>query len=801
MRKTKQDSEVKVIIHLEDSQHDAELIKDILAKGDLEFKLYLFSEREEFKNALISLNPDIILSAFTLKRFDGFEALDLSKKYSYDTPFIFVTGTVGEEMAVSALKSGATDFILKKNLERLLPAVNRALEEVRIARERKKLYHRLKVNEERYRTLMENLPIGVFRTSLVQPGRILQANQSVSNILGFESVEQVLQTNTENFYYDLEDRKSLTSELIKTQIIKNRLIRFKKVTGEAIWVSISAMCHIDDSGNPDWIDGIIEDVTGRIEADSKLKGYIKFFETLIDTINNPVFYKDTDGRYLGCNKTFAELILGLPREKIINKTIFELSEAIPAELAVKYQEKDMALLSNPGIQIYESLVKCADGVNRYYHFSKSTYPGPDGKVAGLVGVMMDITDRVENEKELKRINEEMDLLFNSLSSIIVGVSIKDRITHWNPYAEKIFGIKASDILGHQFCESKIKWDWTIIYEGISNAILTNNSIRVNDLKYENIEKKNGILGLTINPLIRGDDILDGFIILGKDLTEQKIIEIQLLQSNKLEAIGQLAAGVAHEINTPMQYVGDNLKFINKSFIGILNMLDIYERASKKSDNASELADILQQADEMSAKIKLPYLLEQMPKALEQSLEGVARVSGIVQSMKSFSHPGTGTKMPADINRAIENTVTVSRNEWKYDCELKLDLDPELPPVPCFESELNQVILNLIVNARDAVREAKEKNEIESGLITICSRRKDNYAVIIVEDNGTGIPEKIKQKIFDPFFTTKDVGKGTGQGLPISHSIIVEKHGGMLYFESEPGKGTSFIIKIPLKEKE
>jgi PAS domain S-box-containing protein len=639
----------------------------------------------------------------------------------------------------------------------------------------------------------------VFRTSVSSPGIIIKANTAVAKMLGFKSIEELYNVSLEELYFNSEDRDVFRSKIIEQLKIENELVQLKRANGISFWASVSASCHFDKSGNPDWIDGVIEDITDRLEMEEQLRGHLKFFETLLDTISNPVFYKDIEGRYLGCNRSFAELIIGLPRDEIIGRTVFALKNVIPPDLAVKYDEQDRALLGSPGVQEYESRVKCADDVSRFYHFSKSTYTDSDGEVAGLVGIMMDITERVESERELKRINEELDLLISSLSSIIIGVSVKDRITHWNPFAEKVFDIKAEDIIGKQFAESGIKWNWKEVYEAIGNSVILEKSIRIDELRFEKSDGGSGILGLNINPLKRGGDIMEGFLILGRDITENKIIETQLLQTNKLEAIGQLAAGVAHEINSPLQYVGDNLRFLSKSFNGLTGMLEIIKKISGGVDDHDFCRHSMKQADELSLKIKLPFLLEEMPKALEQSLDGVNRVSKIVQSMKAFSHPGTGAKMPANINKSIENTVTISRNEWKYDCELELILDPELPDVPCFESEFNQVILNLIVNAADAVHEAKLKDDNMAGLIRIFTTRDNGYVVIRVEDNGSGIPERIKKRIFDPFFTTKDVGKGTGQGLPISHSIIVEKHGGMLYFESEAGHGTTFYIKLPLEE--
>jgi len=165
-------------------------------------------------------------------------------------------------------------------------------------------------------------------------------------------------------------------------------------------------------------------------------------------------------------------------------------------------------------------------------------------------------------------------------------------------------------------------------------------------------------------------------------------------------------------------------------------------------------------------------------------------------MKEFSHPGPIEKLPIDINRAIESTVLVSRNEWKYVTELTTDFDPDLPPVPCVHGEFNQVILNLIVNAAQAISQ-QVKGTSRKGLIHITTRQKETAVEIRVADTGGGIPTAIQSKVFDPFFTTKPVGEGTGQGLAIAHSVIVQKHHGTLTFESEPGRGTTFIIQLPL----
>ena len=200
------------------------------------------------------------------------------------------------------------------------------------------------------------------------------------------------------------------------------------------------------------------------------------------------------------------------------------------------------------------------------------------------------------------------------------------------------------------------------------------------------------------------------------------------------------------------------------------------------------------------KNNIEYLTSEIPKAIDQSIEGLNRIANIVQSIKQFSHPGTNTKVPIDINNAIENTITITRNEWKYSSDIVSHYDEKMPPVLCYPWEFNQVILNLITNASDAIKEKVGPNPKEKGVIDVRTGTKENWAVIEISDTGTGIPENIKTKIFNPFFTTKGIGKGTGQGLSIAYDIIVNKHDGNINFETKQGQGTKFIIQIPIMPK-
>jgi signal transduction histidine kinase len=199
-----------------------------------------------------------------------------------------------------------------------------------------------------------------------------------------------------------------------------------------------------------------------------------------------------------------------------------------------------------------------------------------------------------------------------------------------------------------------------------------------------------------------------------------------------------------------------------------------------------------------SKADVNYLREEIPTAIAQALEGVERVSKIVCAMKEFSHPDTGEKTPTDLKQSIESTITVARNEWRYVAAMVTEFDSELPAVPCYPGDFNQVILNIIVNAAHAIADTPAVKSGSKGIITVTTRRVEEWAEIRIADTGTGIPESAKARIFDPFFTTKKVGRGTGQGLFIAHSVVVEKHGGTIGFETEMGRGTTLVIRLPLR---
>jgi len=287
----------------------------------------------------------------------------------------------------------------------------------------------------------------------------------------------------------------------------------------------------------------------------------------------------------------------------------------------------------------------------------------------------------------------------------------------------------------------------------------------------------------------------------RDVSRRRNLERQLSVAQRLESVGQLAAGVAHEINTPIQFVGDNLAFLNESFKNWAELYEKHEQLHKECQSLPDLAPLCEEITNAAEAMQLDFLREEMPAAIEQSVGGVSRVADIVRSMKEFSHPGGKAKSPMNINDAIESTLTVSRNEWKYIADVQTELDPALPTIRCFPGDLNQAFLNLIVNAAQAIAEKRQSpgNSDDIDTITVSTRVDGDEIEIRFADTGPGIPPETQQRIFDPFFTTKPVGVGSGQGLSIVYSIVVDRHQGKLSVESTFGKGTTFIVRLPIAE--
>jgi PAS domain S-box-containing protein len=366
---------------------------------------------------------------------------------------------------------------------------------------------------------------------------------------------------------------------------------------------------------------------------------------------------------------------------------------------------------------------------------------------------------------------------------IVTMSLDGLITGWNPAAEKLYGFTEDEVLGQPV---------TILLPAGAPGVL--DALEGSPTSFESAQLRKD--GSTVHTAVILSRICDrfgvtrGVVGIARDIGEQKAREAESQQESKLESLGRLSAGLAHEINSPIQFVGDNARFLEEAYQELIRVVEVY-RGLLDTSNPIGWIERQERVREAEAGIDFDYLQKEIPSAVEQTLEGIDRVSTIVRAMKTFSHPGHKEQVPADLNEALAATVTVTRHQVSDVAELHLDL-AHLPPVRCNIADMNQVFLNLIVNAADAIEETGRR-----GVITVATAVDGEDVVIRISDTGGGIPDDVRPKIFDPFFTTKDVGRGSGQGLPLARGVVQEGHGGSLTVDSVLGQGTTFTVRIPV----
>ncbi|NMC49675.1 MAG: PAS domain S-box protein [Desulfovibrio sp.] len=497
-----------------------------------------------------------------------------------------------------------------------------------------------------------------------------------------------------------------------------------------------------------------------------------------------------DGRFLRVNEQLCR-ILGYSRSELAGLSIQGVTHA--EDLDGEAGPLPRMLRGEIETFTTEKRLRRKDGSFLWALITVSPSWDAAGLIAYCIAVVQDITQSRRAAEELKENEEALRKILNGIQAAIFIIDPESfEIVEANPLAEELVGAPCGG-LTHTACHDLAWQDRK--GRDLRDMRLFLGARPVNEeLRLKRPDGRIVPVVMTVIPALRRGK--PALYEIAFDISERKALERRLSIAQKLESVGELAAGVAHEINTPIQYIGDNLHYLQGAYSDLRRILDM----ALAIVDTPAIRDMAGQAaldlDAAKTEADLEFLEEEVPKSLDQSLEGVERVASIVRAMKKFSHPGGEEKTAVDINKAVENTVLVARNEWKYVADVVTDLDPGLPPVHCLPGDFNQVILNVLINAAHAIGEAV-RDTTKKGLITITTRQEGEYALLSIADTGTGIPEENRDKIFDPFFTTKEVGKGTGQGLAIVHDIVVEKHDGTIDVESEVGKGTTFIIRVPL----
>jgi PAS domain S-box-containing protein len=405
-------------------------------------------------------------------------------------------------------------------------------------------------------------------------------------------------------------------------------------------------------------------------------------------------------------------------------------------------------------------------------------------------------DEMERAKDLAELRHaENEKLLSAISSLFIAVDSNGIIFQWNKTSETFFGIGSAEVIKKPFIE--VLRDFIsenqlneIIEKGLAQETSSNLIEFSIDLKSRG--KGSRVLASTINPIRDSAGRTLGFLFMAEDITHRREEEMLRSLSRKLESLGQMASSIAHEIKTPLQYIGHNAAFVSDSFKEVVRFYEMIEEALVELEKSGNI-DILPKIKELISRLDMEYIMAEIPGAAEQIINGVTRLSNIILAMNEFSHPGRGYKEKADINQLLQSTLVMVQSKIKQSADLQLELSEGLPPVSCYAGELNQVFMNLLINALDAVMETGRW-----GLIKIATAAEGGEILITIADTGCGIPEENREHVFNPFFTTKGVGKGTGQGLSLAHNVIVEKHKGKIDLISQVGKGTTFYIRLPLE---
>jgi PAS domain S-box-containing protein len=416
-------------------------------------------------------------------------------------------------------------------------------------------------------------------------------------------------------------------------------------------------------------------------------------------------------------------------------------------------------------QPFESVPDCADD---------DSDPGPGTASAER----RNLSDALAHERNVLR------TMIDLMPAFIYAKDAHSRFTACNKLVANRMGVEPEELIGktdfdffpREMAEKFFNDEQALIKSGKP-------LIDAEEIAYDKTRGMDRVILTSKVPLRDADGNLTGIVGTGLDITDRKAAEERMASSDRLESIGRLAAGVAHEINTPIQYLSDSVSFIREGVKELFQYIDALHASMPKPPAADENVEDLR---------------NEMPPAMTLVADGLSRIAEIVRSMKDFAHADQNEMCEVDLNRSIASTLVVARSEYKPVAEVETRFGP-IPPITCHAGQINQVVLNIVVNAAQAIADKVQRTGA-IGKITVSTHVEDGHVVIAIGDTGNGIPDAIRANIFDPFFTTKEVGRGTGQGLSIARSVVVKGHGGELDFTSQMGKGSTFFIRLPLTNK-
>lgn len=519
-------------------------------------------------------------------------------------------------------------------------------------------------------------------------------------------------------------------------------------------------------------------------------------QALLQHLPDHIYFKDRTSRFLRVNAALARWAGFDDPSALVGKSDFDLFTVEHASPAFAHEQKIIAT-EQPILDAVEQET-WPNGRVSWVTTTKLPLRDLDGAIIGTFGVSRDITARKLAEDRLRKLTRAVD-------QCPVSIVITDAagiIEYANPYFAKTTGYSLSEVVGQNPRVLKSGLHSAEFYREMW-ATLAAGAEWTGELQNR---RKDGTLfweRATISGVRDDSGRLTHFIAVKEDITarktadeERRALQTQLDLAHKQESIGRLSAGVAHEINTPAQFVADNLRFLATSWQDLRRYLAAVEDLRDQLTPHPQFKADLAALDEVAREIDLPYLHEELPRCVAQSLEGMARIARIIGALKAFAHPPASGQVPSDLATLVQTVLEVSRHEWKYVAEVVTEFAPDLPPVPVVVDEFNQALLHLVINAAHAIRDSLAPGAESKGRITARTRLAPPFAVLEIADTGTGIPEAIRPHLFEPFVSTRGAAVASGQGLHLVHNIL-RRHGGRVEYDTAPGRGTTFRLLLPL----
>jgi len=772
------------------------LLKELLAAQGL--SPTLASNTTEARQALAQQSFELVLLDIRMPGESGLEFLEQIHNEVPDTAFIMVSVISDAEVAKLALRLGAYGYISKPfDRNEILINVASALRRRELEIEKRTRLEDLEQavaektaflteSEKRFRTLVEGMREGL--AVVDERGRLTYVNDSFCQMLQFSS-EDLLGRPLSDFLADTNraERKRRFQGRMKGGEEEYE-IAWQRADGRKVFSIMSPKSLFDEEGTFKGSFGVINDITERKLAADALARSEERYRGLTEAAPNAILvHRDLTIEYV--NPAAVKLLRASGPDQLIGRSYLDL---VHPEDRAESEERLRKLNSDQAsAPLRQHRLVALDGQAIEVESTEAAFR-QEGRII-VQSIAQDITERKRSEEAILRAKEEWERTFDAVPDLIFILDKNYRIARLNLSMAERLGLRPKEAIGKS------------CFELVHGRKKPSDSCPFSDLLVDgdvhSVEVSETKLGgdfvITTAPLRATDGEVLGAVHVARDVTEQKRMERRLFQAQKLEAIGQLAAGIAHEINTPTQYIHANIEFLEETFGKLSEATRQLPELVQAIKSGTPLEAIIQDSERALEEAELDYVTEEVTDAIRGSLDGVGRISKIVDSMKYFSHPGTEERSVIDVNHALENAVTVSRNEWKYWADLETEFDPSLPSLSAFEAQLNQALLNIIINAAQAIGGQLGDSPKEKGKIVISTSRQDQWIEIRISDTGPGIPEEIRSRIFDPFFTTKEVGKGTGQGLALVHSVIVDKHGGTIDVETEVGRGTTFIVGLPV----